>query len=275
MGTVISLLNMKGGVGKTSSCYHLAGTLAKSGLTVLLLDNDPQASLTNGFWGPEALRSLDPAESIAALYDPRFGAIPEALIRPTGLEGIAIVPGSEALTSYNINPMAEWAGSERGIADFLSEVRDAFDLVLIDCPPNLYLCSWASLVASDYIVVPVMAEDFGSQGLAPVERSIRAVRSGPNPSLRLLGYLLTMFDKRLTVHLTYEALLREMYGDLVFAATFPRAKDYIEAVAGRAPISHYKPKSAAAKAAKVVADEMVSRLISHEDSGAGVERGAA
>ena len=70
MGSVISLLNMKGGVGKTSSCYHLAGTLARSGLSVLLLDNDPQASLTNGFWGPEAPRALDPAESIAALYDP-------------------------------------------------------------------------------------------------------------------------------------------------------------------------------------------------------------
>jgi chromosome partitioning protein len=275
MGSVISLLNMKGGVGKTSSCYHLAGTLAKSGLSVLLLDNDPQASLTNGFWGPEALRSLDPAESIAALYDPRFGAIPEALVRPTGLEGIAIVPGSEALTSYNITPTAEWAGSERGIADFLAEVRDAFDLILIDCPPNLYLCSWAALVASDHIVVPVMAEDFGSQGLAPVERSIRAVRSGPNPSLRLLGYLLTMFDKRLTVHLTYEALLREMYRDLVFTATFPRAKDYIEAVAGRTPISHYKPKSAAAKSAKVVADEMVSRLMAAEELGASDERGAA
>jgi chromosome partitioning protein len=275
MGSVISLLNMKGGVGKTSSCYHLAGTLAKSGLSVLLLDNDPQASLTNGFWGPEALRSLDPAESIAALYDPRFGAIPEALIRPTGLEGIAIVPGSEALTSYNITPTAEWSGSERGIADFLAEVRNAFDVILIDCPPNLYLCSWAALVASDHIVVPVMAEDFGSQGLAPVERSIRAVRSGPNPSLRLLGYLLTMFDKRLTVHLTYEALLREMYGDLVFTATFPRAKDYIEAVAGRTPISHYKPKSAAAKSAKVVADEMVSRLIAIEEAGVIDERGAA
>jgi chromosome partitioning protein len=275
MGTVISLLNMKGGVGKTSSCYHLAGTLARSGLSVLLLDNDPQASLTNGFWGPEALRALDPAESIAALYDPHLGAIPEALVRPTGLDGVAIVPGSEALTSYNITPTAEWGGSERGIAEFLVEVRDAFDLVLIDCPPNLYLCSWAALVASDHIVVPVMCEDFGSQGLAPVERSIRAVRSGPNPSLNLLGYLLTMYDRRLTVHLTYEAVLREMYGNLVFAAPFPRAKDYIEAVAGRRPISHYKPKSAAAKSAKVVADELVARLVAAEDASARAERGAA
>jgi chromosome partitioning protein len=257
---VVTMLNQKGGVGKTSSCHHLAGTLAKAGRRVLLVDNDPQASLTQGFWGPEATRGIDPDESVAALYAPHLVAIPEALIRPTGFENVSIVPGSEDLTRYNITPTADWARSDRGMADFLDEVRDVFDVVLIDCPPNLHLCSWAALVASDHLVVPVQAEDYGAQGLGPVQRSVQAVRSGPNPSLHLLGYLITMFDKRLGIHLAYETLLRQMYGPDVFAAAFPLAKDFKEAVASRRPISHYKPKGAPAKAAKAVADELLARI---------------
>src|SRR5206468_9920901 len=137
-----------------------------------------------------------------------------------------IVPGSRHLTGANMRPPIEWAESQSGMRDFLDEARGGYDLVLIDCPPNLHLCSWAALVASDCLVVPLQAEDFGSQGLAPVQEAIAAVQSGPNPDLRLAGYLLTMFDKRLTVHLTYEAMLRELYGEAVFATAFPRAKDF-------------------------------------------------
>ena len=99
------------------------------------------------------------------------------------------------------------------------------------------------------------------------------MRSGPNPRLCSLGYLLTMFDKRLAIHLAYEATLRKMYGDQVFAATFPLAKDFKEAVASRQPISHYKPKAASAKATQAVADELVARI--EAASLAGAERSVA
>jgi chromosome partitioning protein len=260
MGTTICFLNQKGGVGKTSTCHHLSGTLAKMGLRVLLLDNDPQASLTQGFWGPEATRGIDRSFSVAALYDADLTPIPEVLIRPTGIAGVSIVPGSKALTRFNMMPPEEWPDLERGMREFLTEARDDFDITLIDCPPNLHLCSWAALVASDSIVVPVQVEDYGAQGLEPVQEAVASVQAGPNPGLGLLGYLVTMYDKRLGIHLAYEGLLREMYGPNVFAATFPLAKDFKEAVAARQPISHAKPKSAAAKATKVVADELVERI---------------
>jgi chromosome partitioning protein len=269
----VTFLNQKGGVGKTSSCFHLSGTLARSGLRVLMVDDDPQASLTQGFLGPVGASRVHPGASVAALFEPGADPAPEALVMPTAFERIAIVPGSIALTEWNITPRDRWAGSQDGLGRFLAGVAGDYDVTLIDCPPNLHLCSWAALAASDFIVVPLQAEDFGSQGLAPVEESIEAVRARVNPKLRVAGYLLTMFDKRLGLHLTYEALLRELYGDSVFAAKVPRAKDYPEAVAARAPLALWKPKVAPAKALQAVADEMLTRVGLGAD---GVtERGAA
>jgi chromosome partitioning protein len=114
------------------------------------------------------------------------------------------------------------------------------------------------LAASD-VVVPLQAEDFGSQGLAPVQAALHLAR-GPNPALRLAGYLLTMFDRRLSVHLTYEAMLRDLYGPEVFGEPVPRAKDYVEAVAARTPVGYYRPKGAAARAVAAVAAEVDRRL---------------
>ncbi len=259
MAITFALVNAKGGVGKTSSCHHIGGTLAKAGLRVLLLDNDPQASLTQGLWGPEAMRAIPKASSIAALYDPDLEPIPEALIRQAGFENLWLVPGSEHLTRSNQTPPETWGPSQGGIREFVAEAGDAFDVVLIDCAPNIHLCSWAALTAADAVVVPLQAEDYGSQGLAPIQSAIAAVQAGPNPSLHLAGYLFTMFDRRLAIHLAYETRLRALYGEGVFTNVFPVAKDFKEAVSSRQPISHYKPKSAAAKATKAVADELIGR----------------
>jgi chromosome partitioning protein len=270
---VLTFLNQKGGVGKTSSCFHLAGALARGGRRVLLIDNDPQASLTQGFVGPSSSLAIPAASSVAALYQPGADPMPEALVMATGFPGVWLVPGSIHLARFNKLPDDVWPDSQDGLRSFLRAVDTEFDLAMIDCPPNLHLCSWAALVASDTIVVPLQPEDFGSQGLAPVQESIEAVQAGPNPGLRLAGYLLTMVDRRLTVHLTYEAMLREMYGTAVFEAVFPRAKDYVEAVAARRPVGHYKPKAAAARAVVAIADELLRRAGLVDD--AGRERGAA
>lgn len=230
------------------------------GRRILLVDNDPQASLTQGFIGPEGTHAISAAASVAAAYDPDAEPIPSTLVQPTGFPGISIIPGSTALTPYNMMPVDRWGRSQEGLRTVLAEVAGDFDLILIDCPPNLHLCSAAALVASDAIVIPLQAEDFGAQGLGPVRSAVSAVQSGANPSLRLAGYLITMYDRRLGIHLAYEAMLREMFGGDVFAAQFPLAKDFKEAVASRQPISHYKPKSAAAKSTQVVAEELLARL---------------
>ena len=260
MGAVVSLLNQKGGVGKTSTCHHLSGALSGVGKRILLVDNDPQASLTQGFFGPEAMRATGFGESIAAVYDVEFAAVPEAVIRPTGVAGVDLVPGSVRLTHYNQLPTNCWADSETGLRDFLSEVKDGYDLVLIDNPPNLHLCGWAALTASDGLVVPLQAEDYGAQGIVAVLEAVDAVRARTNPGLVPLGFLLTMYDKRLGIHVAYERHLRELYGQGVFEVTFPLAKDYKEAVAARLPVSLYKPRSAAAKAILAVGMELLRRI---------------
>ncbi len=257
---VVTLLNQKGGVGKTSCTHHLAGTLAQSGRRVLLLDNDPQSSLTQGFFGPSATRALDPGETIAALYrgDRPF---PEQVIRPTGFDRIDLVSGSRHATRFNIpEPHDADAESQDCLRSFLEEVRDGYDLVMIDCPPNLHLCSWAALVASDFLIVPLQPEDYGAQGIIDVQDSVAMVASGPNPSLDLLGYLLTMVAPRRTLHQLYEENLRAEYGELVFRSRVPEAVDFAEAIARRLPIVRYKPKGAPARAIKALADELAERI---------------
>jgi chromosome partitioning protein len=255
---VITFLNQKGGVGKTSLCHHLAGTLSWMDLRVLLVDNDPQASLTQGLLGPEATAALDPAGTVAAAY---AGDLPllEGLAIETAFARIDLVPGSAATSRFNGPP--PFGDEEAGaLAVLLEDAGERYDLVLIDCPPNLHLCSWAALVAATHLVVPLQAEDYGAQGLGPVRDAYERVRSEANPVLSLAGYLITMFDRRPALPRLYEQELRAAYGDQVFAAVVPRLVEFAEAIARRRPVSHYKAKGPAAAAMRAVAEELLQRL---------------
>jgi chromosome partitioning protein len=257
----VALCNLKGGVGKTSTTFHLAGTLAKDGRRVLCLDADPQASLTQGFFGPDAMRALPRRATIAALFGEGLAPDPAELVRPTDFAGVSVVPGSGHLTRHNVpEPWLAEPDQQGALRDFLAECKGGFDMVLIDCPPNLHLCAWAALVAADHLVVPLQPEDFGSQGISAILECVASVRSGPNPRLALAGYLLTMHNPRLAIHKAYEAMLRQLYGDQVLATTIPIGADFKEAVAARKPIVHHKPRGASAKAIKALADELLARV---------------
>jgi chromosome partitioning protein len=259
-GPIIALCNLKGGVGKTSTTFHLGGTLAKGGRRVLLADADPQASLTQGFLGPDGTRALPRRETIAGLFGDGLMPDPAELVRATDFSGLSIVPGSPHLARFNVpEPWLAGRDEQGALADFLVEVRADFDLILIDCPPTLSLCSWAALVAADHLLVPLQAEDFGSQGIASILDFVEAVRSGPNPRLHLAGYLLTMFNPRLAIHAAYATMLRELYGADVLTTTIPIGADVKEAVALRKPIAHHKPRGASAKAIQALGDELLGR----------------
>ncbi len=255
----VAMLNRKGGCGKTSTCHHLAGAFAKDGRRVLLVDMDPQASLTQGIFGPQATEDLPARSTVAGLFDDSVDPDPDALIRDTPFERVRIVAGSNGLDDYNVPRPQEAGELQLTLRSFLKEARGTFDVALIDCPPNLSLCSWAALLAADFVVVPVQAEDYGAQGIVYIQRAFDLALAHHNPRLRLAGYLVTMFNKSLGIHSAYDHQLRALYGDQVFRATVPLAKDFKEAVAARRPVGSYKPRSAAAKAIKAVADELVER----------------
>jgi chromosome partitioning protein len=256
--SVIVVLNRKGGVGKTSTCFHLSGTLAKAGRRVLLIDTDPQANLTEGLLGAQAAEGTDPSRTVAALFGDSFVPDPAGLIVPTAVPGVSILPGSEAMEDFN-EPRPQLSPRQTVLRDFIAEVRDGFDTILIDCPPNLQLCSWAAMAAADGVIVPVQVEDFGGQGLKKINRALAMVRSEVNPSLALLGYLITLYNKSLAIHVAYAEQLRAAYGPLVFDTAIPLATDFKVAVTAGTPIAMLKPKSAAAKAMAAVAEEILVR----------------
>jgi chromosome partitioning protein len=257
---ILAAINLKGGVGKTSICLHLAGAMALSGRRVLAVDNDPQASLTAGFLGAPAARQLDPAGTIAAIYagdDP----FPEAVIRPTSFAGIDLLAGSRFAARYNVpEPHLAPFEDQSRLSEFLAPVRDRYDTVLLDCPPNLHMASWAAMAAADHLLVPTMPEDFGAQGAVDVVESAALVRQVINPRLSTPLYVLTMFNARQSVHKLYAEGLRRAHGDAVLATAVPRAAEYPESVMLLKPVGYHKPKGTAAKAVRAVAEELMERL---------------
>lgn len=258
MQTVV-FLNRKGGVSKTSSCMHLSWSLAKRGKRVLLVDLDSQANLTEGMLGLDSA-NLHPRQTVASLFDD-IGPPPTGeLIVATPYPGVAIIPGHDATEGHYIKTPWATGPLQYALRDALSEVAGSYDVVLCDCPPNVLLTSWAALIAADGVVVPLLAEEFAAGGVSKIQEPIKRAQSGPNPNLVMLGYLLTMYNKSLMIHVDYEADMRQSFGNDVFECVVPLATVFKEAVTAKKPVGAYKPKSAGAKAIDGLAGELLDRL---------------
>ncbi len=257
---VISAFNEKGGVGKTTLLFHVAGEFARRGLKVLLIDHEPQHSLSNNLLGLATIRQLHSNETIAAIYDDACEVPSSRLIHSTAFRQISIVPSCDALKPYNDARPEEAGAKQVALREFIGDVKPQFDIILIDCPSNLALCTWASLTASDAAYSPTLPEDFGAQGTTSVRAMVDAVMSATNPNLRFLGFVLNMVDRRLSIHKAYERSLREHYGHRVFSTSVPHRVDFKEGVAARKPIAFYKPNSPAAQCIADLVDELTDRM---------------
>ena len=254
----IAFSNRKGGCGKSSCVMHLGIRYAQSGMRVLLVDADPQASLSQGILGREAL-AIDPAETLAGLYD--FDGMPMAnLVREGGRENLWIVPGHERMDHHNLPDPWESGAAQFALRNALAEVRESYDLVLIDTPPHIGLCGWSALVAADAVVIPAQLEDFSIQGVGAVIATIGQVREMVNPALQLLGVLPVMVDRRIAVHASYAESAAEVYGPDLFAESIPAAADIKVATTLRQGVTEFKRRGDAAKAIGRVADEVLGRL---------------
>jgi len=222
------------------------------------VDADPQGSLSQGFFGSTFVESLPIQETLAALFDESQFFSENNLIRPTAFENISVAVTNQHLAQFNI-PSPEQTGMQQFVLRDFLEAQVAFDIILIDCPPNLYRCSWTAMIAADFVLIPVPPEDFGTQGLRAVHQAIDNVRV-LNPNLRRLGHLVTRCDRRLLVHRSYEARLRELYSEMVLDTVIPEASAFKVSLACRKPVELYSAKTQAAKLTRQLAREILDRV---------------
>ncbi len=257
--TTISFINQKGGCGKSSACVHLAGAFAARGQSVLLIDADPQGSVTQAFIGSAEFEQLPRRSTLAAMFDPdMFVSDPLSVLQLTKIPGVALVPANQELAQFNA-PTPEAAGLEQFVIRDIVDAASEYDFILIDCPPNLYACSWSAMIASDYVVIPVPPEDFGTQGLRAVHQAVERAQM-LNPGLRRLGHLIARRDNRLVIHRAYERRLRELYQALVLETVIPEANAFKVALAARQPVEFHAPRSDAARSMRQLANEISTHI---------------
>jgi chromosome partitioning protein len=224
---------------------------------VLLVDADPQGSLSQGFFGSSLVEALEPQETLAAIFREDFFFDSQSLPLHSPIENIAVIRANQHLAAFN-RPSPENGGMLQFALSGLLDELTGFDIVLIDCPPNLYQCSWNAMLAAHGIVIPVPPEDFGTQGLRVVHQAIENAQM-LNPELELWGHLVTRYSRRLVVHETYHQKLRKLYGESVLITVIPEASAFKVSLACRKPVSHFSPRSEAAKLTAQLADEILSK----------------
>jgi chromosome partitioning protein len=264
---VIAFVNEKGGVAKTTSCVNLAAALGQRGERVLCLDLDPQANATTAF-GISAEQAIE-REAHCLLTMARFPL--ERAIVPTQVPHVDLVPASARLADCNKALVMEVGreGRLRGkLREFYRSVlTDKYDMVLIDCPPSLDLLSINALTAATHMIVPVTTKFYALKGMALLGEMVATLHEQIGASVKLLGILITMFDKKTALDMTIYRLLKEKverdFGNYLFSTMITKSVVVSEAEAGGLPVTLRDPESPASQAYHSLAVEAMDRL-SHD-----------
>lgn len=251
--TIIAMCNQKGGVGKTTTTISLGAALVETGRRVLLVDFDPQGSMTVGL----GFNAHDLEQTIYhALMDNEVGI--KDLILTTAVKNLDLVPSNIDLAAAEMRLVTE-VGREQVLAQVLKPVRNDYDVILIDCQPSLGLLAVNALTASAGVIIPLECEYFALRGVALLKDTIERVRDRTNENLTIIGLLGTMYDSR-TLH-GKEVLqtLVEGWGDLVFHTVIRRTVKFSDATVAGEPITVYAPSSPGADAYRELAREVLSR----------------
>lgn len=252
MGEIIACTNQKGGVGKTTTVVNLASYLARSGRRVLVVDLDPQANATSGL----GLTSVPVERSIhPVLVD---GDDARDRVVPVAIEGLSIIPSSRDLAGAEVE-LVPVDARERRLARSLRPLVDAYDAILLDCPPSLGLLTVNALTSADSVLIPIQCEYYALEGLGQLLSTIDLVRAHLNPRLAIKGVLLTMFDARTTLSADVSAEVRRHLPGHVFQTVIPRSVRLAEAPSFGRPVSEHAPTSRGALAYHDLAQELVAR----------------
>ena len=258
MAKVISLVNQKGGVGKTTTSINLSASLGKLRKKTLLVDLDPQGNTSTGL-------GINKADIKGSVYECLNGSMTakEAIIK-TRFTNLYILPATINLAGIDIELIqktqqdTEFSMNDQ-LKNVLAPVLEKFDYIIIDCPPSLGLLTTNALVASDSVIIPVQCEFFALEGITQLLNTIIMTQTKLNPKLQIEGVLLTFLDSRTNLGLEVVEEVRRFFNEKVFNTIIPRLIRLVEAPSHGEPINEYDPTSRAAEAYNNLAKEVIER----------------
>lgn len=254
MARIISVVNQKGGVGKTTTAINLGAYLAEAGKFVLIVDLDPQANATSGI-------GVDHQSLEQGVYEAVLGHVRmKDIVQPTAHETLRIAPATSALAGLNVE-LVNMDRREYKLHDALLEIRHDYDYILIDCPPTLGMITLNGIVAADEILIPVQAEYYALEGLGQLLETVNLVRDRIKPEIEVLGAVLTMYDSRTKLS---DDVLQELYKHFpqnIFRSVIPRSVRLAEAPSFGRSIVMFDASSKGAKAYERLAREVLDTEI--------------
>ncbi len=253
MSKIIAIANQKGGVGKTTTTINLAAAFAQRGRRVLLLDLDPQSNSSISFLDPQ---SID--KSAYEMMVDGEGDV-SGCVYQTSLEGLEIIPSRINLAKLESKLVGDFDAPFR-LKDRLEHLRSRFDFIFIDTPPTLGLITVNALVASTHVLIPIQSSYYALEGTDDLLETIEKVKARPNPDLRVLGVVVTLFDKRTTLAREVYEQIKGVFGSQMFETVITKSVRLEEAPAYRESIFTFAPQSSGAYEYSKLCEEVLGRV---------------
>ena len=252
MGRIIAIANQKGGVGKTTTSINLSACLAEAGQKVLVLDIDPQGNTTSGFGLAKTGNERTVYEVILKECDIRDAIIENVI------DNLDILPSNVNLAGAEID-LIDVENREYTLKDSITQVKDRYDYIILDCPPSLSMLTVNAMTAANTVLVPIQCEYYALEGLTQLIHTINLVKKKLNPELELEGVVFTMYDSRTNLSLQVVENVKDNLKQNIYKTIIPRNIRLAEAPSHGLPINLYDPKSSGAESYRLLAEEVMGK----------------